>query len=205
MWLVVSQVSYLLFILFLYYYFQHYCTGTWRIVKTILIFEYAAYSHKRTSSKMTSRTLTWHNIDECTYIFGSRPNGDIKKPDDQRTAKKTANTTKTDLRVKTTFITTKKTALVAKMKSKPKTTSLVKTKPTTKRTLMSESSSDDERMLRMLHDAIFWVGRQSQMTSWPWSHISRNSILVVWPPSHLRKTWMRNQSFHVSTFLKFKL
>lgn len=168
---------------------------------------YAAHSHKCTSSKMTSRTLTWHNVDECTYIFGSRPNGDIKKSDDQRRVTKTAITTKTDSMAKTTSMTTEKTALVAKMKSKPKATSLVKTKPTTKTTLMSESSSDDERMLRMLHDAIFWVGRRSQMTqtSWPRSHTSRNSILVVWPPSHLRKTWMQNQWFHVSTFLKFKL
>lgn len=124
-------------------------------MKTILIFVYVAHSHKSTSSKMTSRTLTWHNVDECTYIFGSRPNGDIKKADNQRPATKTAITTKTDSMAKTTSMTTKKTALVAKMKSKPKPTSLVKTKPTTMTTLTSESSSDDERMLRMLHDAIF--------------------------------------------------
>lgn len=134
-------------------------------MKTILLFVLTRYSHKRTSSKMSSRTLTWHNIEECTYRFGSNPNNETGKPGDQKavttTNKRTSMTTKPTLIAKTKAKESKPTSMANPTGTKatnttseaPKT-SKVNMKPTTKATLTRESDRE-ERILRMLHDAIF--------------------------------------------------
>lgn len=114
--------------------------------KTTLFF---VYGHKKRSSKMSSRKLTWHNVDECTYRFGSCPNDHVENPGDRRPAMKSTTKSATTMTKPTT-----KSATTMKTK----TTSVEETKPTTDTTPTSESGDDDdddERMLQMLHDAIF--------------------------------------------------
>jgi len=115
---------------------------------------------------MSSRTLTWHNVNECTYRFGSHPNCEAGETGDQKPV--TTGTKTTSMTTKPASIAT--TAAKQTKATSTKTTSIAQTtwmatetatskanaKPTTKTTLARDSDRD-ERLLRMLHDAIFWV------------------------------------------------
>lgn len=154
---------------------------------------------------MSSRTLTWHNVDECTYRFGSHPNCDAGKPGDQKPV---------TMGTKTTSMTTKPTSIETTTAKQTKTTSIANTtsmeaktatskanmKPTTKTTFMRESDRD-ERMLRMLHDAIFWVPPSDDANLLTPNH---TYLLKVrrGRPCYLSKTWRRNRP---STFIKCTL
>ncbi|CAI6342828.1 unnamed protein product [Macrosiphum euphorbiae] len=114
---------------------------------------------------MSSRKLSWHNVDECTYVFGSHPSYDAGKPGDQKPV--TTRTKPTSIMTKPKSIATtraketKPTSMANTTKAKetgttsmaPKTATS-KANPTTTTTLARESDRE-ERMLRMLHDAIF--------------------------------------------------
>jgi len=140
---------------------------------------------------MSSRTLTWHNASECTYRFGSHPHEGGGKSGNQKPLStkgtKTANPTliaktkeannkNTSTETKTTSMGTNKTSMETK----------TKTKSTTNTTLARESDRD-KRMLRMLHDAIFWVLRNREPVD-PESHddIPIES-LPLWAVGYLRE------------------
>jgi len=185
-------------------------------LKTILLFLYLFTLQPKEDigqkSKMSSRKLSWHNVDECTYVFGSHPNHDAGKPGDQKAVttrtKPTSTTTKPTSIATTKEKGTKSTSMGNTTAAKvtgttsmaPKTaTSKANMKPTTTTTLAKESDRD-ERMLRMLHDAIFWASPalrrlrsrtiSSSMTSlssvWHYNSPSTSSWFLL--PSSLQST-----------------
>jgi len=105
---------------------------------------------------MSSRGLTWHDVDECTYRFGSRQNGDAGKSGDRKpVTKRTVSAKPTTSIAKTKETKTPSMANTTPTETKTAMTSKAKTKPTTETTLTIETADRDEQILRMLYDAIF--------------------------------------------------
>lgn len=136
---------------------------------------------------MSSRRLTWHDIDECTYRFGSLPNEDIENPSDRRPDMKTVSMAKSALKTKKKLAT--KTKPTRKTKPTTKTKPMMKMKPATPTTKAmqpspSESEYDDGRMLRMLHDSIFCAPSSYDVNQLIANDSLRKSTAADRPPHH---------------------